>query len=298
VSQLHNGRLIVAIAVKRTPPNATNPLNYVTRESMVREKFPRAIIIPISDERSDDVWSRNLDTQIATLVGQEPVCLYSGRDGFISWYEGKYPTKPFDCKVVCSATDVRKGIKDNPNVSSREFREGVIYAHQTRIHQTYETVDIALLRHDGGEPLRILLGKKPNEKQWRFPGGFVEGHETICQAAGRELFEETHLDAANGFQILDDFLLDEWRIRNQKGVSHRTFLCVGDYAWGKAQAGDDLAEVDWFDVQYVIDHDKEVLMVEHRIEMFARLVSHCYERGFLKPLAGEIDAQHVAHSAD
>ncbi len=60
------------------------------------------------------------------------------------------------------------------------------------------TVDIVILTMAGGR-LQVLLvrrGEAPFEGSWAIPGGFTRPHETLDDAAKRELVEETGVDAA------------------------------------------------------------------------------------------------------
>lgn len=268
---------IIVVGVPATPENKSNPLNFRVREAMIREFIlepDHFVIVPLTNVRDDLRWSQALDELVEQHIGLDGTAtFYSGRDGFNQWYYGKHPVQVIDSGVECSATESREKIGNLSTGFTRDFRQGVIYAHQNRIHQTYETVDIALLKtfdaHD--RDLQILIGRKPQEDKWRFPGGFVEPGERFVDAAARELKEETDLYCEGGFSIVDDFILDEWRIRGQKGVSHRTILCAGFHSWGRAIAGDDLEFVAWYPLAYVHEKRMDMLMPEH-IKLLERLM--------------------------
>ncbi|MBO7158450.1 MAG: NUDIX hydrolase, partial [Clostridia bacterium] len=53
------------------------------------------------------------------------------------------------------------------------------------------TVDIILFR--GDSVLLIRRAGHPSIGKLAFPGGFVDPHETVEEAARRELWEETHV---------------------------------------------------------------------------------------------------------
>jgi bifunctional NMN adenylyltransferase/nudix hydrolase len=286
VSNIHGvHNVVIVVGCPRTPTNPTNPLDFTARAAMLHEAYPEASVIPLSDHRENTDWSKNLDSLIDSIAGLQGAKLYSGRDGFIPHYSGKFETELLDLNIECSATERRDEIKKHPNLFSVEFRRGAIWAHQNRAHQTYETVDIALVRKQDDETY-ILLGKKPGETKWRFPGGFVDPGETFAQAARRELKEETGVETESQFTIIGDFILDEWRIRRQKGVSHRTVLCFAIHTWGAAKAGDDLAHVEWIPVKDVIDAN--AMVDEHKELMLKGVVSHLELNEALFALAGAV----------
>jgi 8-oxo-dGTP diphosphatase len=65
------------------------------------------------------------------------------------------------------------------------------------------TVDVVVFarRRDRLEVLLIKRGREPFEGHWAFPGGFVDKDESLEDAAGRELLEETGLGGVHLEQI-------------------------------------------------------------------------------------------------
>src|SRR5688500_3486430 len=61
------------------------------------------------------------------------------------------------------------------------------------------TVDVVILTMSEGRlhVLLVLRGEAPFEGMWAIPGGFKRPHETLDEAAKRELGEETGVDAAS-----------------------------------------------------------------------------------------------------
>ena len=58
------------------------------------------------------------------------------------------------------------------------------------------TVDIIIIAKQGDKPMLLLIQRKndPFKDKWALPGGFIEMDETLKEAAGRELKEETGAD--------------------------------------------------------------------------------------------------------
>jgi ADP-ribose pyrophosphatase YjhB (NUDIX family)/nicotinamide mononucleotide adenylyltransferase len=270
VCDRHENRLIIVLGCSRSPANATNPLSYEARVVMLKRLYPHAIFVKQSDERYDEVWSQKLDRALDAAASDNEVVLYTGRDGFAPHYKGKNKVIELPSIFESSATTVREDITRWPRWESGDFRRGVIYAMNTKHFQTYNTVDMALL-HNTGSDVEILLCRKPNETAWRFPGGFIEEakNETYAEAAAREMQEETGCVSETGWKIIRDYPIpDEWRLRKNKGVSHRTILLYGWSASKYAKADDDIAEVKWFSLNEVAENVDTIMVSEHRQLMF------------------------------
>ena len=100
--------------------------------------------------------------------------------------------------------------------------------------------------------LRVLLirrGGHPFKGQWALPGGFVRQGETVGEAAGRELAEETGV--TNGY-------LEQLYTFSEPGRDPRTWviscahMALADIKMIDPHAGSDAVEAKWFSV-YVSD---------------------------------------------
>lgn len=105
-------------------------------------------------------------------------------------------------------------------------------------------VGIFLIEND-----RVALvqrGKPPRKGAWSVPGGALELGESLEQAARRELYEETGLEASE-LIYLDTVEL----IARDEDDNIRHHYVLFDYAarWssGEIRAGDDAMDAKWFD---------------------------------------------------
>jgi bifunctional NMN adenylyltransferase/nudix hydrolase len=238
-------RVVVFIGVRAGCSTSNDPLDYATREKMIRAEVPNAIISPLRDEKYDEDWSRNLDNKILEITGSIPadITLYGGRDSFATSYLGRFSVKELELEVPIeiSASKVRAFITDNV-MSSSDFRAGAIYALQQNFPKVYTTVDIAPIHGD-----EILLGKKKMDRGWRFPGGFVEVQSedsSLEENAKRELQEETALSVSS-IHYITSHVINDWRYKGSPDNIMTTFFLAHttDLA---ARASDDLDSVKWF----------------------------------------------------
>ena len=234
-------RVIIFVGVTPYPANRKNPLDFQLREFMLREACQDMVILPIMDTACNLEWSQNLDHMIKMTFPFCNAVLYGGRDSFIKHYEGQFETKEISFSSSNShhnASEYRSIIGQSTSNSS-EFRKGVIYTLENLISRTYLTVDIALVKGD-----QVLMGKKPHEPKWRFPGGFVDfNDESIEDSAKRELMEETGLSCEGALEYLCSQEISDWRSSEDTRVM--TCFFKSKYTYGAPRAGDDLSEVGW-----------------------------------------------------
>jgi bifunctional NMN adenylyltransferase/nudix hydrolase len=222
-----------------------NPLDFHTRERMIRKAYPEVVVLPLADHPLDTLWSANLDTLLANTFPGTGFTLYGSRDSFVNYYSGKNAVKELTPNGQFSASEIRESIREQV-MDSVEFRSGVIYAYANTYPKVYPTVDVALFRNNKTE---ILLGKKENDGAWRLIGGFTDptddGFET---AARRELEEECGIKDIADMQYVGSFRVDDWRYRSETDKIITT-LFSADIVSGEPQASDDIVEVKWFPIQ-------------------------------------------------
>lgn len=102
---------------------------------------------------------------------------------------------------------------------------------------------VALRR--GDRFLLVERGRAPAHGQLAFPGGRLEAGETPEEAARRELFEETGLEAGPLLPVEIVYLGGDGEARDPV---FRLHVFTGAYVNGEAVAADDAASVGWYDV--------------------------------------------------
>jgi len=119
---------------------------------------------------------------------------------------------------------------------------------------SFSTVDVAAMSfHD--DEFFLLLGRKPGQTTFQFPGGFRDPKEINKGAAKRELNEETHLIIEQGtLEMVDQLFIDDKRyVDSCHKVTTTLFISMLSYGvLSAAKAGDDLQEVRIFKLNDLI----------------------------------------------
>jgi 8-oxo-dGTP diphosphatase len=112
------------------------------------------------------------------------------------------------------------------------------------------TVDVVVVApiDDQHKVLLVQRRNSPFEGSWALPGGFVDPHEPLEDAARRELLEETGTEPAH-LEQLHTFGAPG---RDPRGwtisVAYLAVLEEGAAQSVQPHAGDDAAQVGWFDL--------------------------------------------------
>jgi bifunctional NMN adenylyltransferase/nudix hydrolase len=256
-------KVIIFLGVSIISNTKENPLDFATRRVMIQEMYPNVIVLPLKDQRSNERWSNVLDNEIKVPFGDLPALLYGSRESFIPCYSGKNKVTELTTDVFYSGTEIRKGVS-REILTSEDFRAGIIHANYAQRAVTYPTVDVVAYNDKG----QILLGKKPNENNYRFIGGFVDRTDMNWeQAAKREFSEETGGCEIGSLEYVSSGAIHDWRYaKTESGIM--TTLFVGKFLYGAIRPSDDIASLHWLEPSE-IDIDTDI-MPEHQ-HLFADL---------------------------
>lgn len=256
----NHAKAVIVLGVSPVLGSRKNPLDFHTREKMIKKDYPELVVLPLADHPIDARWSQALDTLLASVFPGTGFKLYGSRDSFIPYYSGKYETVELPETSTHSSTLIREQISDRV-LDSEAFRTGVIYAHANTYLKVYPTVDIAVFRNTKAE---LLLGKKDIDNKWRLLGGFSDPTDNSYEeAAQRELVEECGPIETTDMQYEKSFRVDDWRYRREADKII-TSLFSTDYVSGETKGSDDISEVKWFtlaDVKLMME--KQETAAEH-----------------------------------
>lgn len=276
-------KVIILLGISVIQNTKKNPLDFATRQYMIHEMFPNVIILPIKDMRDNTKWSAQVDAMVSTPFGEKKAVIYGSRDSFIPFYSGKNSVIELEATADFNATNIREEVAKE-TLSSADFRAGVIYSVFNQRPVLYSTVDVCAY-NDKGE---ILMAKKPNEKYWRFIGGFIDTTDKSKEiACFREFKEETGGNCEiTDLEYIASQYVEDWRYaKEESGIM--TTLFLGRYHFGHAIASDDIAEVKWVPIREFSNYDgvRTKVMPEHR-ELMQKLVDKVYSKKLI-PNIGE-----------
>ena len=265
----NHDKVIIFLGLSPLRNTIKNPLDFRSRREMLHEQYPDAEVFYIEDVPDDDTWSKKLDDQIRRHTSpNQTVVLYGGRDSFLRSYSGDYETRELEAQHFVSGTEIRRRVS-NAYKATKDYRAGIIFASKNRYPTAYQTVDIAILNEEG---TKLLLGRKPMEKKWRFIGGFSDPNSNSLEDdAKREVAEETGIEVGD-MKYIGSTKIDDWRYRSEKDCV-KTALFLTKHVFGKPEGGDDIAEVKWFDLatlfkdEVVDSHHPLLRMLQDHLRM-------------------------------
>lgn len=261
VLELHD-KVILFLGTSPAISTQKNPLDFITRKYMIEEDFKNLVVLPLPDNKSNDVWSNQIHIKVREIFPSGNVTLYGSKDSFIPYYKGSWKCVELEPTIYVNATDIRKKL-GKKCLSSSDFRAGIIYSVYNQYPIVYSTVDIAIF-NDNNE---ILLGQKPNETEWRFIGGFVDiTDESNEDAAKREGREETGLELSN-FEYVCSAKVEDWRYKGLQDKSIMTHFFKCKYTFGCPTPNDDIEKLKWFSFSNELE---EILVTEHK-KLFKKL---------------------------
>ena len=130
------------------------------------------------------------------------------------------------------------------------------------------TVDCVVFGRDAGavKVLLIRRARPPFADHWAIPGGFVEPHETLQQAALRELEEETSVRLSQAEQLRVFDAVDRDPRERVVSVVHWAVVNRADHT---PEGRDDAAAAAWFDLDQLpplaFDHAEVLALARTRL---------------------------------
>jgi bifunctional NMN adenylyltransferase/nudix hydrolase len=73
--QNNHEKIIIFLGVSSAIGTQRHPLDFITRKVMIQQSFPEVVILPLSDNKSDEVWSNRLDEKIREIFPMSRVTL-------------------------------------------------------------------------------------------------------------------------------------------------------------------------------------------------------------------------------
>lgn len=258
-------KVLIFLGESVIPATKRNPMDFFARKLMLEKameelKHNDFAILPLQDNRTDEGWSANLDSQIGVLTKTMSVVLYGGRDSFLPHYKGKYPTVELDSSqyVSMSASQIRAEVA-NRTIPDEAFRAGMVVAVHNQFHTVHPTVDIAVCRRLKDDTQEVLLARKPGETKYRFIGGFVDPKDDSYEAAAkRELREEAGSIEVGDMVYVTSAKIDDWRYRNEENKIVST-LFMTNFVFGAPSPDDDICELRWV----ALSEGEKVVIEEH-----------------------------------
>lgn len=268
-------KVIIFLGSPHVKGSRKNPLDFTTRKYMITSLgFDNIIIDEQMDNRSDYVWSENLDNKIKEhLNDDQTAILYGSRDSFIPRYHGKFKTQEFNgSSPNKNSTEIRETASKNP-INTEQFRMGVVYGVYNQYPKCVPTVDVCAI--DGNN--NILLAKKPGEDKWRFVGGHVDPTDkSLEEAALREFFEETGGGKGVGYvspKYVCSSIVDDWRYRGIESKIMTTLFLVTILNGESLIPSDDISELGWFNLDEVTTRGWiEENIIEEHVELMKILI--------------------------
>lgn len=262
---------LLLVGVPQIPNTKNNPLDYEARYLMLKESYPDVTILPLKDKRYDEDWAKQVDDLIFETFGEIQALLYGSRDSFIPHYEphGEHVTVELITNSVISGTEIRNKVS-NTIIPSKDFRTGLIRANHLKWDITYPTVDVCAINKND----EILLARKPNEKLFRFIGGFVDpSDESLEAAAVREFSEETGGTLIDNLHYITSARIDDWRYSKiNDGIM--TTLFLGTIHTDDVTPTDDIEELKFFKLKDLntLLQINETIVPEH-VDIMVQLIA-------------------------
>ena len=137
-------KVIIFLGTTSAINTRRNPLDFITRKGMLEsysDISKVSAILPLPDQKSDEVWSTQIHTKVREIFPSGDVTLYCSKDSFIPYYKGSWKTCELEPELYISAVDIRNEIASK-TLKSEDFRAGIIYSVYSNYPITFSTIDV------------------------------------------------------------------------------------------------------------------------------------------------------------
>lgn len=257
-------QVIIALPVRRITPSKRSPLSFTVRETMIKHIYQeQVIVVAVPDTKYVEDKITALETAVCAPFSEMrgKVVLYT-TEKFANLYKGKWKVEIVPDVLNLEEQDRRDTIPG----ALQSF--GMVYALNAMFPISWSTVDICIFRKVKGK-IMILLGKKPGERGWRFPGGFKDREDPNYETAVfRESGEEILRQDVDPTTVLTEpfyigsLNINDWRYEDE--IDGITTLFYGIEFTGtddQIEANDDIAESQWFELEALVE---DVMEGEHK----------------------------------
>jgi bifunctional NMN adenylyltransferase/nudix hydrolase len=277
--------VVCAVLVRRVCPTKNAPFNYVVRRDMLLTSFPSAtlLVLPVPEERYPERQVSVLDSVVKSIFSERPDITLFAPTPFIAEYKkskGSFQANALSEFLDAEALDRQHWKRFYLNMDAKNvdpkmtFRLGALNAMLSQYPISWSTIDIAIMRKLGKKTM-LLLGKKPGENGWRFPGGFKDRGDVCFEDAvyreGGEEVLKAGVDPKKALsypQYICSQNINDWRyVGEPDGITTMFFSMEFVGQETDILAGDDLDKTEWFDVA---DLKPGMFEGEHEI-LFAKL---------------------------
>jgi bifunctional NMN adenylyltransferase/nudix hydrolase len=251
--------IVVVLPVRRFPVSANSPLDFRTRQAMINQRYPSIIVLPLPDQKYPEnkvktleatVYSAFSSRQQAQLYSDITFCLlYIANGGKWVAHDCGYGSSQDSHASQAITYEARQRASIVSDADNETFRRGLIYGLNAQYPISWPTVDIAITRTFERQE-QVLLGKKPGEKNWRFPGGFKDRTDNSYEVSAlREAEEETYSKDLTAPEYIGSRNVNDWRYTGERDGITTTFFETTFFGNSdQIKAGDDIGEVQWFNV--------------------------------------------------
>ncbi len=273
--------------------NAKNPFTWEERSNMIRlalspEDAARVFFIPMRDYYEDSRWANAVKQAISDMFGKvSQICLVGHFKDPSSQYLNLFPqwqllacerTHNIDATLIrqlyFEAEDMTVSLQVMhgmvPPTMQQYLKAWSVLPHYAQLSQEhaalrdykqawrnapyapiFSTVD-ALVKTNH-HVLLVQRGAWPGKGLWALPGGFVEPHERLLQAALRELLEETQLAVlqASIQTALRDVKVFDHPERSLRGrtITHVHYFDLASEHLPDIRGSDDAAHAVWMPIE-------------------------------------------------